>query len=77
MNGRYEYTMPMYIAKSVCIITIGSSMMCRPISTLLMRPLLRRSPIHAYTRTRNEVQNGRMISSNRMFRQLASDRAMP
>ena len=27
MNGRYEYTMPMYIAKSVCIITMGSSMM--------------------------------------------------
>ena len=33
-----------------------------------MKPLFLRMPIHAYTRSRNDVQNGRITSSSRMLR---------
>ena len=39
--------MPMYIAKFVCSITIGSSMMPSAISRLLITPLFLRIPIQA------------------------------
>ena len=38
------------------------------IRKLLSRPLFLRMPIHAYTRSRNDVQNGSTISSIRMLR---------
>ena len=77
MNGRYEYTMPRYIAKLVCSITIGSSITSIDRSRLLIRPLLRSRPIHAYTRSRNEVQNGSTTSSSSTLRHVRSARAMP
>ena len=60
--------MPMYTAKLVFIIASGSSMMPIPISTLLMTPSFLSSPIHAYTRSRNEVQNGRITSIRNTLR---------
>ncbi len=39
--------MPMYMAKFVCSMTIGSSMIPSAISTLLITPLFLRMPIHA------------------------------
>jgi hypothetical protein len=69
--------MPMYMAKFVCSITIGSSMMPSAISTLLITPLFLRMPIHAYTRRRKEVQNGSITSSSRRFRHARGLRAIP
>ena len=43
---------------------------------LLITPLVLSSPIHAYTRSRNEIQNGKMMPSSRIFRRRAGWRAM-
>ena len=60
--------MPMYTAKLVFIIASGSSMMPSPRNTWLITPSVLSSPIHAYTRSRNDVQNGRMISIRNTLR---------
>jgi hypothetical protein len=41
-----------------------------------MTPLLLSSPIHAYTRSRNEIQNGRITASSSTWRRRAGWRAM-
>ena len=78
MNGRYEYTMPMYIAKSVCIITMGSSMMPSAISTLLISAVVAQQAdprIHAHEERRPERQDDQQ--QQRCCASSAFARAMP
>ena len=55
----------------------GSWMSPSASSTLLMTPFAFSKPIQAYTRSRNEVQNGSMTSSSRRLRVVGAERAMP
>ena len=48
----------------------------RYMSTLLITPLFFSSPIHAYTRSRNEVQKGSTMSISSTGRTAACERAM-
>ncbi len=56
--------------------TNGSWMIPSAINTLLMTPSVFSRPIHAYTRSRKDVQNGRMISISSTLRAVADERAM-
>ncbi len=51
-------------------------MMPRDSSTLLMTPLFFSSPIQAYTRSRNDVQNGSTINMSSKFRVDGFERAI-
>ncbi len=51
--------MPTYMANGVYSMVKGSWMTPSHINTLLITPLAFSRPIQAYTRSSNEVQNGR------------------
>ena len=68
--------MPRYTARFVRMICSGWWMTPSHSSAVLRRPVSRMMPSRAYTRSRNEVQNGRMMTSSRMLWVLFEVRAM-
>ena len=59
--------MPMYTASPVRMMCSGWRISPRCSSTVLRKPLSRMMPSSAYTRRRNDVQKGSMITSSSRF----------
>ena len=68
--------MPTITENWVFIIRSGESITPNPINRLLIRPLLLRIPIQAYTRIRNDVQDGNITNSSRISCKRPGARAM-
>src|SRR5271167_3708693 len=69
--------MPTYIANGVYSMVSGSWMMPSQMSTLLITPFAFKRPMHAYTRSNSEAQNGSTTSRSSTLRVVEAERAMP